>query len=133
MKKALSVLIVCLLTVLTLSLAACAENDGTYYPDERQMKANLENSGYTVSVTADLGDKSGTKLEAENGREYLYFYWLDNAADCQYYYDLSKEQCKENYNSLVKIENDKKYGNLVYCGTKSAVDAAGIVVVKVKV
>ncbi len=39
----------------------------------------------------------------------------------------------ENYNSLVKIENDEKFGNIVYCGTENAIDAAGIKVVKVKV
>lgn len=132
MKKLLVAVLICLLSLFALQLAACGVDDGTYYPKSDEMKTNLENSGYTVNVTTDLTDKSGTFLSAIKESEYLYFYWLDNAEDCAYYCNLLEENHPD-YNSLVKIENDEKFGNIVYCGTENAVNASGIKVVKVKV
>lgn len=133
MKKLFTAILVCILSVLALSLTACkGDNNGTYYPKSAEMKTNLENGGYTVTVTTDLGDKSGTHLSATKDNEYIYFYWLDNAEDCEYFYNILEENHTD-YNSLVKIENDDKFGNIVYCGTENAVNTAGIKVVTVKV
>lgn len=133
MKKLLITILVYILSVLTLSFTACGDdNGGTYYPDSNEMKTNLENGGYTVKVTTDSGDKNGTYLSAAKDNEYIYFYWLDNAEYCTYYCNLLKESHTD-YNSLVKIENDEKFGNIVYCGTENAVNTAGIRVVEVKV
>lgn len=133
MKKLFTAILVCILSVLALSMLACKDNkNGTYYPNDSEMKTNLEKGGYTVTVTTELGAKSGTHLHATKDNEYIYFYWLDNGEDCEYFYNLLEENYTD-YNSLVKIENDKKFGNLVYCGTANAVNAAGIKVVKVKV
>lgn len=131
-KKILSVLFICVLAIITLSLAACNGDKGSHYPDSDEMKNNLENGGYTVVVTTDLNGKKGTHLSATKESDYIYFYWLKNAADCDYFYNYLEEEHTD-YNSLVKIENDKKFGNIVYCGTKNAVDTAGIKVVNVKV
>lgn len=131
MKKIFVSLLASILFVL-LALCACDGKSGSYYPTHEEMKTNLENGGYTVTVTTDLGEKNGTHLSATKNNEYIEFYWLDNSADCEYFYDLLEEN-HTNYNSLVKIENDEKFGNLVYCGTADAVNVAGIKVVNIKV
>lgn len=132
MKKVFVSLFVGILLALTLTLCACSDKGGTYYPDDSEMKTNLENGGYTVTVTFNSADKSGTHLSATKGNDYIEFYWLDDAADCEYFYNLL-EETHADYNSLIKIENDEKFGNIVYCGTENAVNAAGIRVVDVKV
>ncbi len=131
------------LIILTLALSACGDDKGgTYYPTNDEMQSNLEKNGYAVTLYNDLSDNNGnhhdgTLLFASKSREneqyeYLYFYRFENANSCEYFYNSMEEKC-ENYNTLVKIENDEKFGNIVYCGTENAVNAAGIKVVKVKV
>lgn len=130
------------LFVLTFALTACDDKNGTYYPDNSEMKTNLENNGYVVTIYQDLSDNegnqhAGTLLFASKSREneqeeYLYFYRFDNANSCDYYYTAMESECK-NYNSLVQIKNDEKFGNIVYCGTNKAIDDAGIIMVDVKV
>ena len=133
MKKTFITILACIMVMLTLTLTACGDDkNGTYYPQNEEMKTNLENGGYTVTVTNDLGDKNGTHLSATKDNEYIEFYWLDNIEDCEYFYNLLEEN-HTNYNSLVKIENDEKFGNIVYCGTENAISISGIKVVKVKV
>ena len=133
MKKVLVSLFAGLTLVLAFALSACGDNKNrTYYPTNDEMKTNLEKEGYVVSITTDLGEKSGTYLEAKNGEDYIYFYWVDHAENCEYYYNRLEEKCFSDY-TLVKIENDEKFGNIVYCGTENAINAAGIKVVKVDV
>lgn len=133
MKKLFTTVLICILSVFVLSMTACDDNKGgTYYPKSNEMKTNLENGGYTVNVTTDLDGKNGTYLSATKESDYIYFYWLDNAEDCAYYYNLIEENHAD-FNSLVKIENDEKFGSIVYCGTENAVNASGIKVVEVKV
>ena len=143
MKKSFITVLVCLMAILTFTLTACGDdNCGTYYPANDEMKTNLENNGYVVTLYQDLSDNDdnrhyGTLLFASEDREgeqreYLYFYRLDKTTSCEYYYNALEQNC-ENYNSLVKIENDDKFGNIVYCGTEKAVNDAGIKVVKVDV
>lgn len=142
MKKVVASLLLGLLFALTFALSACEDKNGTYYPDNSEMKTNLEKNGYVVTISQDLSDDegnhhAGTLLFARKSREneqeeYLYFYRFDDADSCDYYYTAMESECK-NYNSLVKIANDEKFGNIVYCGTRQAIDDAGIVVVDVKV
>lgn len=133
MKKVFTSLLLGLLVVLTFALSACSDDKGgTYYPTWEEMQTSLENGGYIVTVTFDLEDKSEIHLSATKDNEYIEFYWLDDAADCNYFYSLLEVRYTD-YNSLVKIENDEKFGNIVYCGTKNAVNSAGIKVVAVKV
>lgn len=133
MKRIFVSLFASILLVLTLAVCACGDDKGgTYYPTYDEMQTSLENGGYTVTVTFDLEDKSETHLSAAKDNEYIEFYWLDDAADCDYFYNLL-EAIHTDYNSLVKIGNDEKFGNIVYCGTENAVNAAGIKVVDVKV
>ncbi len=133
MKRLASVVVAIATLVLCLVLSACGDDtNGTYYPKNTEMQSNLENNGYSVSVTTDLDEKNGTYLAAAKDNEYIEFYWLDNADACDYFYDLLKEKYHD-YNSLIKIENDEKFGNIVYCGTENAINDAGIKVVDVKV
>lgn len=143
MKKILSTTILCLITILALTFAACQDDkNGTYYPSTEEIKINLESNDYVVTLYQDLSDSNGnthkgTFLFASKDREnkqeeYIYFYRFDNASSCQYYYELLEKNCK-NYNSLVKLENDEKFGNIVYCATENAVNDAGIKVIKVDV
>lgn len=69
---------------------------------------------------------------AEKANDYIEFYWLNNSDDCDYFYNLLDEKHTD-YNSLVQINNDEKFGNIVYCGTENAVNDAGIKVVVVKI
>lgn len=142
MKKVFARLLLGLVFVLTLTLSACGDKGGTFYPTNEEMKANLEKSGYTVEVCDDTNKHEffvsfssmvdGTAIKAVNGNDYIYFFRLTEAWRCDTVYDALEDNC-QNYNSLVKIENDEKFGNIVYCGTKNAIDAAGIKVVDVKV
>ena len=133
MKKVFVTIMVCFMAILTFTLTACGDaENGTYYPTNGEMKTNLEKGGYNVTVTTDLGDKNGRYLSASKDNEYIEFYWLDNAEDCEYFYNLLEEN-HANYNSLVQIENDEKFGNIVYCGTENAIRISGIKVVKVKI
>ena len=143
MKKVFISLLAYILFAVAFVTSACGDDrSGTYYPPNEEMKTNLESAGYTVVIYQDLSDNDGkqydgTLLFASRSREgereeYLYFYRLTSAEACNYYYSAMEANCK-NYNSLVSIENDDKFGYLVYCGTENAVNAAGIRVVQVKV
>lgn len=131
MKKYLMLFIFCILFV---TLVACSNSgQGTYYPDSSEMQKNLEDAGYQVSVTTKLDNGyTGTYLSAMKADDYIEFYWLDEADNVD---DIS-EQLKSkhgDYDKLVSMEDDSKFGSLVFCGTASAVDASGIVIVDVKV
>ena len=150
MKKIFITIFACLMAILTLTLTACGD-DGGYYPTNEEMKTNLEKQGYVVTIFNDLsasgmgeeslrGDVDGTLLTATKSREidgvvttdFLYIYRLDESSYCDYYYG-ALENYFEDYDSLVKIENDKKFGNIVYCGTENAISASGIKTVEVNI
>lgn len=142
MRKVFVRLLVSILFLLTFALTACGDEDGIYYPSNEEMKVNLESKGYTVEDYNDINYHEfflqfsslieGTLVKAVKDNDYIYFFRLINSWRCETVYDIMYENC-ENYNSLVKIENDKKFGNIVYCGTKNAISDAGINVVKVNV
>jgi predicted small lipoprotein YifL len=139
MKKIFTSILLEMLFILTFALTACGDNGGTYYPTNEEMKTNLEKSGYVVTLEQDLTDSNGNRhngtlisANKDSAGEYLHFYRFDNATSCEYYYNYLEQNCKE-YNSLVKIEDDENFGNLVYCGTAQAIKDAGITVVDVKV
>lgn len=147
MKRTLACLLTIVLLAISLALSACGENSGenhggTYYPTNEEMKKNLEKKGYHVKIYEDVNYQEffiaisayypGTLVEAKKGENYLYFYRADTSDYCEGMYCILEESCS-NPSSLVKIENDEAFGNIVYCGTASAIDAAGIRVVKVTV
>lgn len=121
--KLFTTILVCILSVFLLSSTARGDDKGSiYYPKSNEMKTNLENSGYNVDVTTELGDKNGTYLSATKENKYIYLYWLDNVEDCEYYYNLLEDNYVD-YNSLVQIKNDEK---LVYCRTENAINTVEI-------
>ncbi len=72
MKKTVVSMLICLLAVLTIALSACEDNQsGENFPNSNDMKTNLEQQGYTVLVTTDLGDKAGTHLSAKKTKNSL--------------------------------------------------------------
>lgn len=131
MKK---ILVFSLMLAMALILVACAGSSrGTYYPDSSEMKSNLENKNYTVSVevTEDSGSMV-TVLKAVKDYEYIEFYWLSDDNDV----DEIKARLKDKFNSydrLVSLKNDDKFGNVVFCSTEKARGDAGIVIINVKV
>lgn len=137
MKKYLTIL-ACLITILTLTLAACGDdNNGTYYPTLNEMKSNLDKNGYTVNYVIGERNSEGNgyvvdSLFATKGDDYICFYWVEDSAHCNHYYGKLQEIHPDCIN-YVLIENDEKFGNIVYCGTENAIRASGIKVVKVKV
>lgn len=130
--KKYSIVFLCML--LCLLLTACGKNEqGTYYPDSTEMYHNLDADGYEVSVTNDVnGDMTKTCLTAKKGDDYIVFYWLNEGIDV----DPIAAQVKneyESYDQFVSIQDDSKFGSLVFCGTSNAVNASGIIIVDVKV
>lgn len=143
MKKALILFVASILLVLAFAVSACSDdNGGTYYPTNEEMKNNLEEKEYTVEVYENINYHKffiaisayydGTLIEAVKGDDYIYLFRLNNYEQCDAVYAILEANCT-NYNSLVKIENDEKFGNIVYCGTANAISAAGIKVVNVDV
>jgi len=130
MKKFSAIFLISLLLVSAFVLTACGgDNDGTYYPTNEEIEENLSNAGY---VTLFHDSQTGYGGYGQKNDEYIYFCRPKTESDCEYYYNLYKDNCKD-YDVLVKIENDKKYGNVVYCATNNALNDAGIKVVNVEV
>lgn len=132
--KIKSLKIVSFIIVLSILLVACGNNEGgTYYPDSKEMQNNLENKSYEVSVEEVKTDEySGMHLIAAKGDEYIEFYWLDDGNGIDILTsDLEKKY--DNYNSLVSMQEDSKFGSFVFCSTKTAKDDAGIRIVSVEV
>lgn len=134
MKKVFTSFLFGLLFVLTFALSACGDQNGTYYPNNSEMKTNLEKCGYTVEISGNEYEHCGyTYLYAYNeNNEYIKFYWFDGASAVQHFEELLENE-NNNYDKLVGIQNDEKFGNIVYCGTEKAIDDAGIIIVDVKV
>lgn len=141
MKKIFTVFLASVLVVLSFALCACGDDKGgTYYPNSKEMSDNLKKRGYTVEVKTELDGESGTFLHATRGGDFIYFYWLNNGEDCDYFKDYLTTACSHYLmngillmEDLVQIKNDEKYGNLVYCGLDVAIKDAGIKVVKTDV
>lgn len=133
MKKIFASLLLGLLFVITFALSACGDKtNGTYYPTFDEMKNNLENSGYMVNTLTGIDNDIVTTLSANKENNHIVFYWLKNASDCQHYYDNCQE-LHPDWEVLISIENDEKFGNIVYCGTEQAINDAGITIVDVKI
>lgn len=112
-------------------LGACVDKDtGTVIPTSTDMRKNLELVGYTVELDDELENGySGTHLTAKKENECIEVYWLDDFEACDYYYNLLGELYPSN--KLVEIIDDEKFGNIVYCGSESAINASRIKIVKV--
>ncbi len=127
------VLIISLLFI-SLILSACDKGgQGTYYPNSDEMKINLENKNYNVTVEViEQNGSSITVLSATKDNEYIEFYWLEDDK-CVDEIAAGLESKYDAYNSLVSMKNDNKFGNLVFCSTQKAKEDSGIVIVEVKI
>lgn len=128
------IVVLSLIFVIGIFLTACDDNgQGTYYPDSKEMQNNLEKKDYQVSVqTVQRDEYSGTYLTAENGDEYIEFYWLNDSNGVNSI-EKELEEKHSDYVKLVSLENDNEFGSLVFCSTEKAMDDAGIEIVNVKV
>lgn len=129
--KKISILLVAVLAII---FAGCGKDKNiTYYPDDTEMKENLEEKGYTVSVKDDFDDKyKGTHLSASKDKEYIEVYWLDDGKAADYYSKLLEKKHTDFFKS-VSMAGDEKFGTIVFCATKSGLDASGINIADVKV
>ena len=138
MKKSFITVLICLMAILTFTLTACGDdNNGTYYPTLNEMKSNLDKNGYIIDYAIGERNSDGKgyvvdSLFATKGDDYIRFYWIEDSAHCKVYYDKLQESHPD-CPHFVLIENDERFGNIVYCGTEKAVNDAGIKVVKVDV
>ena len=131
MRRLFSFFTLCAVILCGLLLVACDNNYGNHSPDSSEMQANLKQSGYSVTITADLGERTGTYLSATKDDDYIEFYWLDTVEDCDYFYDFVKTEYPD-CEALACIINED--GNhFVYCGTRNAIETAGVKVIIVKV
>ncbi|MCR4761694.1 MAG: hypothetical protein K5705_15725 [Oscillospiraceae bacterium] len=120
MKKRLPALAV-LLGASALLLTACG---GTKIPSNKKLKKTLEGKSYTVQITED--EDLGSIVTAQKDTDYLYLYRLKSAQDCADFYDLF-ESGSTKYDKLVQFQDDSKLGNVVLCGTDTAIADSGIV------
>ena len=123
-----------LMIIMSMTLVSCGrENQGTYYPDSSEMKANLEEKSYSVEIeTIEQNNSQFTALTATKKDEYIEFYWFDSDSEVDDV--VSGLETKYNgYNKLVSMKNDSKFGNLAFCSTEKAMKDSGIVIVEVKV
>lgn len=126
------IILVCLMAILTSALTACGnDKNGTYYPPNNEIETNLKNAGYTIYFTNTEMGWGGYAINDDES-EYIYFCRPKTEENCETYYKIYENNCI-NYDVIVKIVNDKKFGNIVYCGTENAVKASGIKAVEVKV
>ena len=128
-----SVMMVC---IMFLSFTSCTEKEtGTYIPTRDEIEHNLVNAGYEYITITDIMRIDGyciTQLSVEKDGEYMAFYWLYTPEQCDTYYDELNEKYPD-CDILIKMVNDEKYGCIVFGGTQSAIAAAGIRIVDVKV
>lgn len=138
MKKVFISLLASILLILTFALSACGDyKNGTYYPTLNEMRTNLDKRGYRIEFAVGERNSEGSGyvvdyLIATKDDDYIYFYWIEDATHCKVYYDKLQELHPDCPN-YVLIENDDKFGNIVYGGTDNAINASGIKLVKVKV
>lgn len=143
MKKIFLTIFACLMAILVLTLTACdKDKNGTYYPTNEEMKTNLESNGYFVETYPNVymfdGENGETvryiadTVRATNSDDYICFCRIDKAQACDYYFNVLRDTYPD-AEVFVRIENDKNFGNIVYCGTENAINASGIKIVEVKV
>ena len=123
-----------LLLSATILFSACSSKEnGTYYPDSKEMQSNLEKENYQVQVQSIQTDEyTGTYLIAENNDDYIEFYWLEESKNLNSI-ETNLEEKYSDYEKMVCLENDSKFGSLVFCSTEKAMNDAGIEIVDVKV
>ena len=131
MKKILAVMLASVMICLV--FAGCyMDGRGTYYPKIVEMKASLEDKGYTVTTdTIKMEDEEINVLKAEKGDEFIDFYRFETDKYVDGYMDEMKKS-HSSYDYLNSVTNDEKHGNIAYCSTKEARDDSGIQVVEVK-
>lgn len=112
-----------------LLFAGCGEKSSVI-PDRTTMQSNLQAENYVVSVSTE--DVDGMMLTAKSGKDFLAFYQLDTAEDCERLYEIVT-QANPDAEQSYQFTNDAEFGNVIICGTKAAIKAAGIKIVKGKV
>lgn len=109
-----------------LLFAGCGEKSSVI-PDRTEMQSNLQAENYVVSVSTE--DVDGVMLTAKSGKDFLAFYQLDKAEDCERLYEVVTKANPDAEQSCMYVD-DAEFGNVIICGTKSAIKAAGIKLVK---
>ena len=138
MKKVLASLVASILLIFVFVISACEDDkNGTYYPTLEEMRINLENNGFLTNIAVGERNSEGSgyvvdSVSASKGEDYIIFYWIENSAHCEVYYNKLIE-LHPDCSNFVLIVNDEKFGNIVYSGTANAISAAGIKVVNIDV
>ena len=121
--------------IMLLAFTSCTEKEtGNYIPTRDEIENNLYDAGYEYITITNITRIDGycvTRLSVEKDSEYMEFYWLYTSEQCDTYYNELNEKYPD-CDILVKMVNDEKYGCIVFCGTQSAIDAAGIGIVEVE-
>lgn len=110
-------------------MSAGCGSKSSVIPDNGTIESNLRENKYTVSTSTQ--DMDGTMISAISGSENLTFLRLNSSEECNRLYDVVVN-ANPNAEVTYKYADDAEFGNVIICGTKDAVKAAGITIVKVK-
>ena len=107
-------------------LTACGQD--TVIPDNDTIQENLRAEKYIVNISSQDID-GGSLISAISGSEYLKFVRVNSADECTRLYEVLTNANPDAEVSW-QVTNDEAFGNIIICGTKAAVKAAGIKGVK---
>ena len=108
--------------------SGCGEKQSVI-PELSAAQLSLQNANYVASLSAEEVD--GKVLTAKKGSDFLAYYKLNSAEECDRLYDVVIG-ANPDADVSCKYTNDENFGNVIICGTKDALKTAGITIVKVK-
>ena len=98
-----------------LFFSGCGEKQSVI-PDTSAVQSVLQNANYVVSVSSQ--DVNGMALTAKKGDDFLAYYKLDTAEECDRLYDVVIG-ANPDADVSCKYTNDENFGNVIICGTKN--------------
>ena len=111
-----------------LLMTGCGDQQSVI-PDQTTVQNSLQSENYVVTISKQ--DVDGQALTAKKGSDFLAYYKLDTAEECDRLYDVVVN-ANPDADRTCKYTNDEAFGNVIICGTDGAIKAAGIKIVKVK-
>ena len=106
----------------------CGCGSKKYFPNSTLMQKKLERNGYNVNSSTSFGEEYvGAHLYAYKDDDFIDIYWLnsDEFFD-KIVYSFNNRNCEKFYS----MENDERFGSIIFCATDGAFNDSGISIVK---